>query len=285
MIIPGYAKSAGTIMVMAGDEILMESASALGPIDAQIIQGNKRFSAHAFLEGLKKIKEESGQTGTLNLAYIPILQNISPGDIQTCENLLDFSESIVTDWLKNYKFKFWDKHSTSGKDVTEEDKKQRAKEIAEELCNHGKWLTHERSIKIEDLDKMRLKVQDYSKNSQLYDAISRYYTLLKMTFDTTNIFKLFETIESQIYRFTTPISSPLSPPGKKIPGSAIIDFECPNCKNVTRIQANLKKGLPLEKGALPFPKDNILICPNCKNSVNMSALRRQIEMELKTEII
>lgn len=48
IIVPGYAKSAGTIMTMAGDEILMDSTSALGPIDAQISQGGKRFSAHAF---------------------------------------------------------------------------------------------------------------------------------------------------------------------------------------------------------------------------------------------
>ena len=33
MIIPGYAKSAGTIFAMAGDEILMGKGSALGPID------------------------------------------------------------------------------------------------------------------------------------------------------------------------------------------------------------------------------------------------------------
>ena len=52
IIIPGSAKSAGTIFTMAGDEILMGTASSLGPIDAQIITPNKRFSADAFLEGL-----------------------------------------------------------------------------------------------------------------------------------------------------------------------------------------------------------------------------------------
>ena len=88
IIVPGYAKSAGTIMAMAGDEILMDSTSALGPIDAQISQNNKRFSAHAFLEGLDKIKTEVAARGTLNRAYIPILQNISPGEIQDCENAL-----------------------------------------------------------------------------------------------------------------------------------------------------------------------------------------------------
>jgi ClpP class serine protease len=60
---------------MAGDEILMGTGSALGPIDAQIGQTNgKRFSAHAFLEGFKKIKEEVAATGKLNPAYIPSLQ-------------------------------------------------------------------------------------------------------------------------------------------------------------------------------------------------------------------
>jgi len=284
MIIPGHAKSAGTIMAMAGDEILMEPASALGPIDAQIFQGNRRFSAHAFLEGLKKIKEEVDEVGALNRAYIPILQNISPGDIQTCENLLAFSESLVTEWLKNYKFKFWKKHASSGNAVTEEEKEQRAKEIAEKLCNHGEWLTHGRSIKIEDLEGMRLKVQDYRQATELYDAISRYYTLLKMTFDSTNIFKLYETIESQIYRFPTPQAPPL-PVGQKAPSRAIVNFECPNCKNITNIQASLKKGIPIEKGAVPFPKDDNFICPNCKGNINLGSLRRQIEMQTKTKVL
>ena len=36
VIVPGTAKSAGTILAMAGDEILMSDESGLGPIDAQI---------------------------------------------------------------------------------------------------------------------------------------------------------------------------------------------------------------------------------------------------------
>jgi len=283
MIIPGCAKSAGTIMAMAGDEILMNSTSALGPIDAQISKGDRRFSAQAFLEGLNKIKEEADSTGNLNLAYIPILQSISPGDIQTCENLLQFSETLVTEWLKKYKFKFWTKHAKTGEPVTEEEKTKRAAEIASILCNHAKWLTHERSIKIEDFEEMRFKVQDYSKNVELHDAISRYYTLLMMTFDSTTVYKLFETATSQIYRFTKP---PASIPsfGKKTPDSALIDFECPNCKSISKIQTNFKKGLALQKGALPFPKDDKFSCPHCKSVIDLSAIRRQIELETKSTI-
>ena len=156
VIIPGWAKSAGTIIAMAADEILMGSMSALGPIDAQISWQGKRFSADALLEGMNKIKEEVADSGVLNRAYIPILQGISPGELQSASNALGFSKKLVTSWLADYKFKKWDRHSSSDLPVTDEEKSKRAEEIADKLCDHGHWLTHGRSIKLEDLRAMRL---------------------------------------------------------------------------------------------------------------------------------
>ena len=282
MIVPGYAKSAGTIMVMSGDEILMEPDSALGPIDAQIFQNGKRFSAHAFLEGLEKIKQEVEDKGSLNRAYVPILHNISPGEIQSCVNALNFSKNLVAEWLSQYKFKFWDKHSSTGYPVTDNEKRTRAAEIANFLCDHSYWLTHERSITIKDLRRMRLIIKDYSEENDLCDAIIRYYTLLKMSFDTTNIYKIYETLESQIYRFATP---KIRPEQRRLPEKVIINFECPNCKTITIIQGNFKKGVKTIKGAITFPKDNIFICPSCNARNDLNTLRNQIESEQKNKII
>lgn len=282
MIVPGYAKSAGTIMVMAGDEILMEPASALGPIDAQMFQGGKHFSAHAFLEGFEKIKQEVQDRGYLNRAYVPILQNISPGEIQDCENAQAFSKKLVTDWLSEYKFKFWKTHSSTGEPVTVNDKKTRAEEIAKKLCDHGHWLTHAASITINDLREMQLKVTDFSEDTELFDAISRYHILLKMSFDTTNIFKIYETPNSQICRFATPQVGTVP---QQMPNMAVIEFECPNCKTKTKIQANLKKGVAIQKGSVPFPKDNVFICPACNSRNDLSTLRNQIESQSKKKIV
>ncbi len=296
MIVPGWAKSAGTILVMAGDEILMGPNSALGPIDPQINFGGKRFSADAFLEGLDKIKDEAAKSaGHLNPAYIPILQNISPGEIQNCLNARLFSQRLVTDWLATYKFKYWTKHS-DGTPVTAEQKSRRAEEIAAELCNHSKWLTHGRSIKLDDLAKppLRLKVTNYAENPDLNDAISRYYTLLRMSFDTTNMFKIIETASSQIYRFMTPAqpAQPLPPPAKRKglpfpppPGMLVSDiagigYQCPNCKQKFMIQVNLGKPAPLQPGSLAYPADNdIFKCPNCGVENNLSPIRLQIEAQ------
>jgi len=282
IIVPGYAKSAGTIFAMAGDEILMDPTSALGPIDAQISQNGKTFSAHAFLQGLEKIKEDVDSRGVLNRAYIPILQNISPGEIQSCQNALDFSKLLVTEWLSNYKFKFWITHSSTGVPVTKEEKEERAARIADCLCDHGYWLTHGRSLTIKDLNDMRLLITDYSKDEALSDAIHRYYLLLTMTFDTTGIYKIFETIESQLYRFEI---APGGPVPQQPVDSVIIDLECPNCKTKSKIQANFKDGVPLQKDAIAFPKDNMFICPRCKHKIDLSTFRGQIESQTKKKVI
>ena len=87
----------------------------LGPIDAQIFYQGKRFSADALLEGMEKIKKEVVDTGTLNRAYIPILQGISPGELQNAENALSFAKILVTQWLAQYKFRTWTTHSSNGR--------------------------------------------------------------------------------------------------------------------------------------------------------------------------
>lgn len=285
IIVPGSAKSAGTILSMAGDEILMGTSSSLGPIDAQIVSANKRFSAEGYLTGLKKIKEEVEQTKKLNPAYIPILQNISPGEIQHMENAQRFSEVLVTQWLSKYKFQDWTHHSSNGNPVTQEEKEVRAKEIASELCNHSKWLTHGRSIKIEDFQKMRLKITDYSTDFELNDAITRYYTLLRMTFESSNMYKLFETVDTQISRFTSSNSpTPLPVKNDEIE-SAIVMYKCAKCQKDTKIQANFKVGAKLEKGAIIFPKNNSFVCPHCRSMNNLYKVRVQLEAQAKKKIV
>lgn len=285
VIIPGTAKSAGTIFTMAADEILMGASSSLGPIDAQIFTNNKRYSADAFLEGLEKIKKEVSVPGArLNPAYIPILQNISPGEIQHCENAQNFSRILVTKWLTQYKFKTWEKHSSSGLVVTLEEKEARAKEIADKLCKHSDWLTHSRSIKIHELEKMGLKITDYSKNPELNDAINRYFTLLKISLESTNMYKIFETDSTQIQRFGVQ-NSGINQEAIKNAKDAIIDFNCPKCQTKLKIQALLVKDAPVNKDAYPYPKNDIFACPKCGTNSNLTAIRLQLEVQSGKKVI
>jgi hypothetical protein len=292
-IIPGAAMSAGTIMVMSGDEILMEPASSLGPIDAQMPhRDGRRFSAEAFLRGLDKIKEEVETTGILNKAYIPILQNISPAEIQACENAQDFSKKLVSQWLANGKFRTWTHHGSTGKPVTDAEKLARAEEIAEKLRDHSNWLTHGRSIKMADLLNMRLQIVDFSTNDQLCDAIRRYYALLRITFETTGIFKLFETIDTQLYRFNQAVMAPMPMPSIPFPlqlpqaqNKMVISAQCRKCGNSFKIQVNFGIESPLEPGCVPFPQDDKLKCTGCGVEQDLSLMRQNLESQFGKKIV
>ena len=283
VIIPGWSKSAGTIIAIAGDGILMGKLSALGPIDAQLTWQGKHFSAHALIEGLKKIKKEIEETGVLNKAYIPILQGISPGEIENAENSLSFARDLVKQWLVKYKFKNWNTHSSTKKEVTAQEKEKRAEEIASILCDHSHWKTHGRSIKLEDLVKMGIKIFDYSKEQKLNEAITRYYTLLQMTFATT-IYKVIETKNSQIYRFIVP-NAPKNQVNPREAKNVIIDFDCSNCKKPSRIQANLNEKSKIEPNCIEFPQNNKFSCPYCHTENDLSQLRIEIEAQTKNNIV
>lgn len=284
IIVPGMAKSAGTIFAMAADEILMGKVSSLGPIDAQIISNGKRFSADAFLEGLKKICKKTAEEKSIELAYIPMLQNLSPGEIQHCENAQNFSKTLVTKWLKEYKFKNWLIHENSQLPVTEIDREKRAEEIASELCNHSRWLTHERSLGIDELRALKLVITDYSTDLELNDAITRYFTLLQMSFE-TNIFKIYETPQSQIYRSTNALQPIENTPIQQFPNPLCLDLECGKCHSKTKIQVNFNQKFPLGEGFMSFPKNNILKCPTCGAESNLLGLRQQLEAQTKKKIV
>jgi hypothetical protein len=267
-IVPGTAKSTGTIMVLGGHEILMGPGSSLGPIDAQLQQEGKTYSADALIEGLNRIKMEVQKDGKLNPAYIPFLQKLSPGELEHAHNALEFARETVREWLVKYKFGKWDRRETSGEPVTPEYKATRADDIAKALASQAKWKTHGRSLRIADLRELGLKIRDFSDDPELYDAIQRHHILLRMTLDGGDIYKLFETPAAAVslrFKVTgvpqqqpglTP-QIPALPPGHEI-GSAQMKLKCAKCQVETQVQLDFKKGVPLQSGSKRYPSSGQL---------------------------
>jgi len=65
-VVPGQAKSAGTIIVLSGDEILMTETGSLGPIDAQVKIGRSIQSAYDYIEWTENKQKEAKEKGALN---------------------------------------------------------------------------------------------------------------------------------------------------------------------------------------------------------------------------
>ena len=181
-LVPDRAMSAGTVFVMAGDQIFMNYSSCLGPIDPQIEKDEKFVPALSYLNQYQRLykKAESGQ---LNTAELVLLNNLDPGELYQFEQARELSHELLTNWLSTYKFKDWCKHGSTGKPVTEEEKRQRAEEIAAALSNNERWHSHGRMISRETLtsptEEIRLKIEEIEENPKLAAALEDYVGLLK----------------------------------------------------------------------------------------------------------
>jgi len=180
-IVPDYAYSAGTIFCMSGDSIHMDYFSVLGPIDPQI--QNKEGKLVAALGYLDKINEllEKAKNNTLSQAEFIILKDFDLAELRGYEQAKDLTIDLLEKWLVNYKFKNWNKHRTNpaliGQQVTDAQKIERAKEIADHLSNNNKWKSHGRPINIQALKELRLEIDDYSNNTERRTLIRAYYEL------------------------------------------------------------------------------------------------------------
>lgn len=289
-IVPGTAKSTGTIMVLGGHEILMGPGSSLGPIDAQLQQDGKTYSADALIEGLNRIKQEVEESGgQLNPTYIPFLQKLSPGEIEHAHNALEFARATVRDWLVRYKFGKWEVRETSGTPVTADYKQQRAADISRSLASQATWHTHGRALRIPDLRALGLQITDFTDNPPLSDAIQRYNILLRLTFDRTNIYKLFETPLAVVaYRFNIDAPKGATPPAPPAPGLApgdkvgrvMVDMDCNNCHEKALIQLDFEPGEALEPGAQRYPNSGVVACKRCGQHIQLAPVRAQVEQQI-----
>ena len=90
-LIAGEAKSAGTILALSGDEILMTESGSLGPIDAQMTIGRSTVSAHDYISWVNDKRNEAKEEGRLNPFDAVIAAQINPGELRGVHNAYYFA--------------------------------------------------------------------------------------------------------------------------------------------------------------------------------------------------
>lgn len=177
-VVPDYAYSAGTIFCMSGDEIWMDYFSVLGPIDPQVKNKEGKFvPALGYLDKVNSLIDKA-RNGSLTNAEFLILKDFDLAELRAYEQAKELTVTLLKKWLVKYKFKNWDKHK-NGDSVTMAEKEKRAEEIADKLGDNNIWKSHARPICIEELENLKLKIEDYSDKETLRKVIRRYYNLSK----------------------------------------------------------------------------------------------------------
>ena len=289
-VVSGEAKSAGTLMILSGDEILMTKTGSLGPIDAQVKIGRTTISAYDYMEWVEEKVKEAEKKDRLNPFDATMVAQISPGELKGVNHALRFAEDLVGKWLKKYKFKHWTVTETQKKAVTDDMKSKRAKEIAQKLIDHSTWRSHGRSIKIKNLEDIGLRITEVDKDVELKDIVCRIQVVCRLLFGTTNIYKIFATEKEKIFKSATPAqTSPHLPKNIKHPEVAELEQKCSQCGKVHKIYAKLVNNPQIDKdfqskGSRPFPKDNKLTC-DCGYEMDLGGMRNEIEVKTGLKVL
>ena len=178
-IIPDRSMSAGTVLAMSGDDILMDYHSCLGPIDPQLELDDRFVPALSYLSQYESLIEKSLHE-TLSTAELVLLQKLDLAELHQFELARDLSIDLLKRWLTRHKFKDWVVTETRGETVTQEMKEQRAASIALQLSDHERWLTHGRGIDMQTLrDELKLKITDFGDQPELKKAVWDYFWFLR----------------------------------------------------------------------------------------------------------
>ncbi len=177
-VIPDEAMSAGTIFALSGDKIFMDYTSSLGPIDPQVHNGKDWVPALGYLDQVEKMIKKSAD-GTLTDAELVILQNLDLAMLSRYEQAKNLTITLLKRWLVDYKFRDWTSHGTNpaklGQPVTEQEKQERAEEIAKLLSDNKIWHSHGRKIGVRTLQQLlRLKIEDFSTDTDFRAKIRSY---------------------------------------------------------------------------------------------------------------
>ena len=173
-VVPDKAMSAGTIFVMSGDNIFMNYHSVLGPIDPQVLKGDKWVPAISYLRQYEIFKSRGKN---LTTAEVILMQKLDSGELHQYEKARDLSIELLKKWLSAYKFKDWYVTEDKQQSVTNEMKTERAKEIADALSDIDRWHSHSRGIDMKTLCGLKLKIEDYTQECDKAKEIDQYFKL------------------------------------------------------------------------------------------------------------
>lgn len=182
-MVTGVAKSAATMLVLSGNEIVMSNSAELGPIDPQIRIGDRFSPAGSIIEQFDKaskiIKEDPSQLPV----WVPILEKYAPCLLVDCENYIELAERLVKKWMGEYMFNGHNTRKTT----------ETINNIAKHLTNEKENLSHARKVGFDQLKNLGVNVKkDTEYGDGFKNALNDVHLALTQALSFSNAVKIFE---------------------------------------------------------------------------------------------
>jgi hypothetical protein len=172
VIVPNMAKSAGTLIALGADAILMGYCSELGPIDPQIaiIVGNvpQMISAWTFIHARDELQRQAMEAmaaGVNPAVYLQQLAAVDPVFVTHCEQIMTFARQLVRKFISN-------KHGQSQLGQQWADKVVDFLSNVEEHITHG-WLILARELQQHCVPP--LEVEELPEDNPLWQLVWELY--------------------------------------------------------------------------------------------------------------
>ena len=171
-IVPSYAYSAGTVLVLSGNRIYMDYYSVLGPIDPQVEdEQHNIIPGMGYLYKYNDLIEKSKKNKLTDAELLFLTKRFDPAKMFLIEQSKSHAKKLIKEWLPKYKFKDWE--------VVPEEKQKRAEKIATILGDVKRWHSHGKGITMKELtgSDIKLIIDDFGENEKLNQQLRQYYDL------------------------------------------------------------------------------------------------------------
>lgn len=178
VIITESAKSAGTLIAIAADQIVMGYTSELGPIDPQMFIGMRPDgtpifrAAAAFLEEIERLEEKG-----IPDVYYPMIQQLDLAMIGECRRAMKRSIDFARKYLSEY--------SCKGDE-------EKANRIAETLCDTKKFTSHGAVIDAKQAEKIGLPILFLEPTNNLWKMLWSLHCAYDVELRRANCAKIVE---------------------------------------------------------------------------------------------
>ncbi|KAB2841144.1 hypothetical protein F9K50_04555 [bacterium] len=164
VLIAHTAMSAGTLIAMGADSIVMTETAELGPIDPQMIintpQGQSLRPAAAFVDAYKELINKAQDAIARSQPphpYLELLRKMDPTWIQVCLKARELSKTIATEFLKKFML-----HDKTPQDI---------EKTIEYFVKEGELLSHGRVIRHAKVKEYGLNVDVIKKGDELDELL------------------------------------------------------------------------------------------------------------------
>lgn len=180
VIIPTFAMSAGTMISLSANKIIMGRQSQLGPIDPQMPLSGRFVSAQSIIDQFEEAKKEILNNSKVAPVWYPVLQSIGPALLKEAKNALSYSQRMVENWMKLRMF------------ASDQKCNENAEKIAKFFRDASVHLSHGRRISREEAKAQGVIIEELEKNPDLQEAVLSAYHLITLAFEKTHATKIIE---------------------------------------------------------------------------------------------